>query len=653
MTTRSDMAISGGVGVLVVVNETPRDWADSLRTLKGLASTASGGALRVCALDSVTMQKVLVGTDICVAPEWNLSQATRAFLAERSDLEALLLVTAPVAVPPALIERALAWIREDPRIATVSFLSNAAGYLSFPYRNTPAPHAITGQDETSVTAILRSSEPDDGAVPIPVPAGSAILVNRAVLSTVGGFDPSLDPAPRESIIEFALRASRRGFQHRLDTGTYVAAQWFAGFPVVEACEDPGARHRLHELDSSFPALYDFQKHSGGAPAAIAMDVARSKVDGLRVLIDGSCLGPMEMGTQVQTLALIRALSCRPDIRSVGVAVPHGRLPEYASDLNMNMKIRIFDSHDLQFTGAEMVDILHRPFQPDRPIPWSRWRSLAKRVIVTLQDLIAYRIGAYHSTGQDWLSYRHNIADACAKSDGVVAISDDTHYSITEERFDISGEQIFTVKNGSNHLNDHDTEEAPPILVEKDMIAASFILVLGATYAHKNRDLAVRVWQEIRRRGHRVALVMAGASVPKGSSRIEEAIARRDGEDMLVTMPDVSSGVRTWLLRHASVVLYPTSAEGFGLVPFEAAAMGTPTAHVNFGPLRELIDDPHTPREWSITALADFTERLMTDPGAAQENIRLILKGGSTLTWDDTASDLVKVYRKSLARAARA
>jgi len=157
---------------------------------------------------------------------------------------------------------------------------------------------------------------------------------------------------------------------------------------------------------------------------------------------------------------------------------------------------------------------------------------------------------------------------------------------------------------------------------------------------------------LRERGHEIALVMAGANVPKGSSQAEEALARRAGDDLIVSMPDVSSGVRTWLLRHASAVLYPTSAEGFGLIPFEAAAMGTPTAHVSFGPLRELIDHPSVPRQWSVDELAGYTHELLMNPSAARENVGRILRGGASLTWDETARGLVEAYRNSLARASR-
>ena len=379
--------------------------------------------------------------------------------------------------------------------------------------------------------------------------------------------------------------------------------------------------------------------------AIALDSARCKLDGLRILIDGSCLGPTEMGTQVQTLALVEALAKRPDVDVVNVGLPPGGVPHYAQKLLSMPKIRFCMSEGLSFPDAPQVDILHRPFQPDSAIPWERWTMLGKRVVVTVQDLIAYRVGAYHASGESWLNYRRNMLEATSNADGVVAISDDTARSISEERLNVPRDRVFVVKNGSDHIHgDSVVESIPTMLVERDMAAVPFLLVLGATYAHKNRDLAIRVWQALRTRGHGLGLIMAGAAVPRGSSRIEEAMARRSGDDMLLVMPDVSSDEKNWLLRHAQMVLYPTSAEGFGLVPFEAARLGTPTVHVNFGPLRELIDAPEMPRDWTVESLTDYAECVLGDLGARDKLIRTVLQNANDLTWANTAAGLVNSYR---------
>ena len=117
------------------------------------------------------------------------------------------------------------------------------------------------------------------------------------------------------------------------------------------------------------------------------------------------------------------------------------------------------------------------------------------------------------------------------------------------------------------------------------------LVLGVNYTHKNRDLAMAAHALVRDAGHDLTLVMAGAAVPHGTTRLaEDALApqlRGPGGRDLIVLPEVSSAERNWLLRHASLVWYPTSAEGFGLVPFEAATYGTPCVSVGFGPITEL------------------------------------------------------------------
>lgn len=643
-------ANSMAVVTVAAITGSPQDWLDSVRSLGTLQDSE---ACFIAAWDHVNAERCFKGSAAQLLPMWTLSAGVAGVLEQQPAVEAVLVVGSPVAVPPTLLRRALAWMRDDPRIASVSFLSNAAGMLSFPFRNSPTPYGIGGMDEAGVCERLRQTAPESGPVSLQVPVGPAVLVNASVLRALGGLDDQRDNLVSLSLAEFGLRSSRRGFRHVLDAGSYLTAQWTSAGAPVEATEDAASRTSLHAVDGSFPALHDQLRSSSKSPMAIALDVARSKVQGLRILIDGSCLGPMEMGTQVQTLALVRALLRRDDVSRLILAVPQGHLPVYAADLMLQPKVTLCNAADLRFEGADDVDILHRPFQPDSMIPWDRWQQLAKRTVVTLQDLIAYRIGSYHDTGDRWLQYRSNIETASRNADAIVAISADTRDSIVEERLPVDLQRIHIAKNGGDHIGDTDVEQIPAELVERGMAAMPFLLVLGASYSHKNRDLAIRTWNALRERGHAIGLVLAGAVVAKGSSRQEEALARRNvSEDALLVLPDVSSAARNWLLRHAAIVLYPTSAEGFGLVPFEAAAMGTPTAHVNFGPLRELIDSPDLPRDWDPVKMADYCQQLLQDPQQGARNIRHILASGAALTWDATATDLVHAYRQILAGAPR-
>jgi glycosyltransferase involved in cell wall biosynthesis len=208
------------------------------------------------------------------------------------------------------------------------------------------------------------------------------------------------------------------------------------------------------------------------------------------------------------------------------------------------------------------------------------------------------------------------------------------------------------------------------------------------YSHKNRELARAAHEIVRARGFDLALVMAGASVPHGTTRVLEG--RVAPSDATYVLPEVASAERNWLLRHASLVWYPTSAEGFGLVPFEAAVFGTPTVAVGFGPVEELAfarsgsdrlvvheplrapsaegdssqtdvagrtdrhgsDVPLLARDWSPEALAEVAIAFLSDPDLARRHCAALNDAGRHYSWSRTADALVETFRESLSQPRR-
>src|SRR5262245_18782543 len=75
----------------------------------------------------------------------------------------------------------------------------------------------------------------------------------------------------------------------------------------------------------------------------------------------------------------------------------------------------------------------------------------------------------------------------------------------------------------------------------------FVLVIGASYQHKNRPFACRVLAELRRRGWDGRLVLAGPTPPNGNSLAdEEAVVAQLGLAGLVdVMADVTEAEKNW------------------------------------------------------------------------------------------------------------
>ena len=192
-------------------------------------------------------------------------------------------------------------------------------------------------------------------------------------------------------------------------------------------------------------------------------------------------------------------------------------------------------------------------------------------------------------------------------------------------------------------------QLPDELLARGFAEKQFILVLGTNYTHKNRDLAIRVVEALHEKGHPLHLVMAGALVPFGSSRVQEVEAGLP-EEWVFVIPDVRTEERNWLLSHAELVLYPTSAEGFGLIPHEAAAFGTPTVVVPFGPFAERFSDlPVAPVDWDAKTLADACLQLLDDPAVAKAQLEALMLHGDQYDWPAAAEATVKAYQSLLAR----
>lgn len=638
--------------VIVVTTQPEGNFAPTVRALQ--AALDHSEIVIWTGRDGAALDDLATATDAVV-----LEGATLAGLIARAQPDGagtaytrhVLVVTAPVLVPLPFCDAAAAALDADMRIATVSFLSNNAGLLSTPQRNEATFHRMGSHDQQTVTDALRDQALSPQLVGIPAPGGSITLLSRHALSALDGLHAPATLTAGGQVVDFALSANDRGFVCAVDRTTFVLSPTDLGATQQDPLFRPGDYNRLVERHRHLPEVLSRAGASNDSPMAIAVSTSAAVIDGLSIAIDGRCLGDKEMGTQVQTLALANELAKRSDVKVVTIAT-NGPIPPYATKVFAQSKVRHVWLNNENWAQLPECDVLHRPYQPDTLLPITAWRGRARRVLVTLQDVIAYQVGAYAASSHAWLDYRTALWSGAEQADGVIAISHDTVEQIRFEMLNVEPDRLFVVANGTDHLAGVDELKVPDALLRRGFAAERFLFVLGANYAHKQRDLAVAAWSALRQTHPDVALVMVGANVPHGSSRLAESAVAPAAPAPLYVLPDVASAERNWLLRHAEVVLYPTSAEGFGLVPFEAAHFGTPTAQVNFGPLDEVNHSDIAAATWSARDFAGAIATLIDDPDARATQVASTLASGTAYTWSATASGLASAYRDILARPPR-
>ena len=628
--------------ILVWINDTRSEWSDSIDSIRASsrsvklvvgATRAIAGMIQDCLSEGLVVSA-------------SFSEFIAQNLPERTSWAAI--ITEPVEVAIDFFARSATFIKANSRVASVSFLSNGIDELRLPGRrgDSECPIDKLGAQKTtlSLQAVLK---PAEAFVPFPAgPIGHVTVINVDAFQLCGGLSLDFGSTASIAITDFCLRAVQRGLTNFADTSNAIRylsspAQMMANRVATEPHLALLHRRHIQALDSTVESCV--QPHT---QIASKLATLWSRMQGLRVLIDATCLGSTEMGTQVQTLHLIRALSGNPKIEQLVVALPNGGCPPYAKMILSHPKIIQLISPDLNFLDAPQVDILHRPFQPDSPIPWVRWRSISQKIVITLQDLIAYRNPVYFPDARHWLDYRTNLRRSALQADAVVVISNDVREVVIQEDLPISADYLLVVENGTDHISESISTRTPTAMLQTQGVSQEFALVLGANYAHKNRDLAIRVWNGMRARGSKMKLILCGATVPKGSSTDDEIRYGQNNPDIVYVI-DAPNEEKNWLLKHASLVLYPTSAEGFGFVPFEAAKLNTPCLHVSFGPLQELLPHNEQPKSWNVSDLVNRGMQLTQDPVARDLSIKQTLAACDIFTWQKVANQLTKAYLQTL------
>lgn len=445
-----------------------------------------------------------------------------------------------------------------------------------------------------------------------------------VVATATDTDTLAGAASEPNLRAWSLRASDRGLWHDwwlTDSADVSRARLLlpADRMDTEEALDPSSAHHAMRVDR------------------------RPHRDGLSITVDISWLGSFQTGAQVHITEAIGALARHPRVACIVLAGAPA-LPRYARHLGDADRVTLAAP-----TGpAALTDILWLPNQViDRRSAYFA-RPRGRRIVMSYLDFISYDIPRYHRSQRAWRAFRHLQRHTILTVDGIAAISNDVASRLFAEVPYLDPARTTTVPLGMDHLLDANAPEHPPAEIAdlaNRLHGRQFLAVLGTDYHHKNRDFAIAVWKRVLQSAHPCDLVLAGLHIRRRSSRKNEAPLLDRGEPggTAHIVGHLSEDSRDWLLSNATAVLYPTSAEGFGLVPYEAAGVGTPSTFTHFGPLSEMTPVTDLPGTWDVEAHANDVTRLLADPAAATGRIAALRSVASRHTWDDFATQLVAFF----------
>jgi glycosyltransferase involved in cell wall biosynthesis len=263
--------------------------------------------------------------------------------------------------------------------------------------------------------------------------------------------------------------------------------------------------------------------------------------------------------------------------------------------------------------------------------------LSKKVnkIVTIHDLSFIKNKKYFSFKKNIWHWQMNPRGACKSFDKIVAVSESTKKDIVNF-YNINEKKIKVIYNGSKKIIDLISPEIQrEFLFNHKIEKGKYILFLATLEPRKNIEGILDAFAKINTNNPDYKLVIAGK---KGwlFNNIFKKTLNYKINDRIVFTDFVDEEQKHILFKNASIFIFPSFCEGFGIPLVEAMNYRLPIITSNTSSMPEIVKDvailinPHNTEDLSI-AISNILKN---------QNLTNILKTkclkSHSLNWKDSA-----------------
>ncbi len=248
-----------------------------------------------------------------------------------------------------------------------------------------------------------------------------------------------------------------------------------------------------------------------------------------------------------------------------------------------------------------------------------------------------------------LAYRIVLLNAVKNSKQIIAPSEFTKQDIIKN-FNIKPEKITVTHLAPapiDILYHHSTDEGGHGNSNAGIfskITKPYVLYVGAAFPHKNLDGLIKAWNIFcSQYGNDYQLVLAGQK-----NFFYEKLEREIGPAEIIFTGYVPENELPSLYKNASLYVFPSFYEGFGIPPLEAMQYGIPVVSSNAACLPEVMNkaaayfNPHNHEDMAATIWRGLTDQNLRET-LSKNGVQLI----HNYSWDKTAKATLEVYNNVL------
>jgi glycosyltransferase involved in cell wall biosynthesis len=364
---------------------------------------------------------------------------------------------------------------------------------------------------------------------------------------------------------------------------------------------------------------------------------------VRIAIDARKLRDYGIGTYIRNLVRNLAridrttdyvLIVRPADIEIGSSLGDNfrTLPDWSPSYSLREQFTI--PLDLR---REKVDLFHAPHYVLPPLT-------PCKSVVTIHDCIHLRFPQYLPHRLAYVYARSSLWVATHRASRVLTVSETSKRDILRY-FRVPESKIDVIYNAiDERLGEAPSEAELAQVRERYQLNDPFVLYAGNIKPHKNLERLIEAFHTLRRGGlEHVKLLIIGDEVSKYAT-LRRAVHRHKLHKHVRFFGFVPDKTLAALYRLASVFVFPSLYEGFGLPPLEAMAAGTPVITSNLSSLPEVVGDaallidPYQP-----DAIAEAMRRVLTDEQLRTDLRQKGLQRVQEFSWERSVQRVRAIY----------
>jgi alpha-1,3-rhamnosyl/mannosyltransferase len=256
--------------------------------------------------------------------------------------------------------------------------------------------------------------------------------------------------------------------------------------------------------------------------------------------------------------------------------------------------------------------------------------LARNGITTVHD-VSFFIGPQWFKPRDLFLIRRTVPASAKRAKAVITVSETSKSDIVRH-LGVDPSKVFVTYNAAA---DFFRPTDPADAKRKLGIDGPYLLTIGARWPRKNLALAIR------------AVGLLPAHLPHKLLVIgKEGWGDEGGNSRTVSTGYIPNDQLPALYSGASLYLFPSFYEGFGIPMLEAFACGAPVLASKGGALPEVSGGAaEIMEDWTPEAWAARIEALLSDSSKLAQMVERGVKRAAEFTWEKAARKTLDVYRK--------